>query len=154
MARRYGDPSEQRPGRRETTDAPPARAAPRPRIDRIASTAEGDEEGITLRVHLGAAVLGERSTQHFTMLRKHRAVILLQLFDQLRRAVNVGEKQRHNSAGQLGHFGSMFSVRSPVGKGYARYQRGRGTSAGRAANDALTTADCGQATAMRCLAFP
>ncbi len=50
-------------------------------LDRLARMVERDKEGITLRVDLDAAVLGERGAEEVTMLREHRAVLLLQPFN-------------------------------------------------------------------------
>jgi hypothetical protein len=80
-----------------------SRRAPVERLDSIARVAEGDEEGIALRIDLGAAVVGELGTKQITMLGEHCAVSLLQLLDQLGRAIDVGEEKRDGSAGQLRH---------------------------------------------------
>jgi hypothetical protein len=39
--------------------------------DSIRSAREGDEEGVALRVHLDAAVMGKRFPEHASVLRQH-----------------------------------------------------------------------------------
>ena len=63
--------------------------------DGLASGWEGDEERVTLRVHLVSASLRERLAQQPTMLVEHPLVAIAELQQQPRRALDVREQERH-----------------------------------------------------------
>ena len=66
--------------------------------DGIARTAEGDEEGVALRVDLYAAMFGERPTKQVAVRGEHSAVALSQTLYEIRRAVDVGKEEGDGSA--------------------------------------------------------
>src|SRR6266540_620999 len=72
--------------------------------DGVPRTAEGDEKGVSLRVDLDAAALGERRPKKTAMFGKHVAVVLPQPFDELGRAIDVREEKGDGSGRQLGHW--------------------------------------------------
>ncbi len=64
---------------------------------------EGDEEGIPLRVHLAAAVGGERGPENTLMLGKRIAVERTELPQQTCRTLDVCEQKRDGAARKLDH---------------------------------------------------
>ncbi len=65
----------------------------RGRGGRVARAGEDVEEGVALRVDLLAAVRGERLAEEALVRLEHAAVAVAQLFQQLRRSLDVGEEE-------------------------------------------------------------
>ena len=65
----------------------------------IGGMGEGDEEGISLRVHLVAVVLDEYFPQQLPTIGQHVGIMLIQLLQEMRRVFHIGEEQRHGSSG-------------------------------------------------------
>src|SRR5262249_31402231 len=70
------------------------------RGDGVASAREGVEEGVALRVHLAASVLGEGDAQQATVVGEQVAVLLPELLQQAGRALDVGEEHRDRAGGE------------------------------------------------------
>ncbi len=70
---------------------------------RVRGSCEGDEERISLRVHLNAAVPVETLTQRSTVIREHARVGVAELVQQARRPLHVREEEGDGAGGQLGH---------------------------------------------------
>ena len=69
--------------------------------DRVRRPREGDEEGVSLRVHLHPAVLGEGGPQRTPVVGEQLDVRGAVLLEQPRRALDVGEEERHRAARQV-----------------------------------------------------
>ena len=74
---------------------------------------EGDEEGVSLRVHLNATVCVERTPQD-TAVRGERLGILsrAQVLGQPCRALNIGEQEAHGSGREIAIHGRMMRQRA------------------------------------------
>jgi hypothetical protein len=70
--------------------------------DRVSSSRENDKEAVACRVDLVAAVMVESIAQNAAMLAAQAAEVCARLPHELRRALNVGEKERHGAARKLG----------------------------------------------------
>jgi hypothetical protein len=81
---------------------------------RIRSLREGDEERISLRVHLDAAVPAEALTQRLSMLAERVRVGVAELVQQPRRPLDVREQERDGPGGQLAHTGMMRRLEPKV----------------------------------------
>jgi hypothetical protein len=81
------------------------------RSDCIARTGEGNKERVTLRVDLGAPVLGESLSQDSAVVGEDGCVVITEVVEQLRRALDVGEEEGDGPGGQLGHTGLSESRR-------------------------------------------
>jgi hypothetical protein len=62
-------------------------------FDGIGRPRERVEEGVALRVDLGAAALGELGTKNPSMLREDSGVLVTELLEQRGRALDVGEEE-------------------------------------------------------------
>ena len=71
--------------------------------DRVRCARERDEERVALRVHLDAAVPRKRLPQHTAMLAQQCRVPFAMLVQQPRQALDIGEEERHGSAGKIAH---------------------------------------------------
>jgi hypothetical protein len=69
--------------------------------DRIGSSAEGDEERVTLRVHLDAVVIGERRPESPPMLVQRLLITVAELMQQSRRALDIRKQQRHYAGWEI-----------------------------------------------------
>ena len=69
--------------------------------DRIGSSAEGDEERVTLRVHLDALVVGKRRPESPPMLVQCVPIAVAELMQQSRRALDVRKQQRHHAGWEI-----------------------------------------------------
>ena len=69
--------------------------------DCIGRAAEGDEERVTLRVHLDALVVGKRRAESPPMLVQCLAIVVAELVQQPRRAFDVREQQRHHAGREI-----------------------------------------------------
>jgi len=69
--------------------------------DGIGRAAEGDEERVTLRVHLDAVVVGKRRAKTTPVLEQGLPVVVAELVQQLRRALDVREQQRHHAGRKI-----------------------------------------------------
>src|SRR5205807_2188928 len=74
---------------------------------------EGDEEGVALSVDLDATVALERRSQQAPVLRQRIRVAPTELFEQARRAGDVGEQQRDGPARQPVHDGPDYGLSAP-----------------------------------------
>jgi hypothetical protein len=81
--------------------------------DRIRCTAERDEEGVTLGIHLGAVVRRERLPQQSTMLVESACIRVSQLVQELRRTLDVREEKRHHAGRKDGRHAAMITGRDP-----------------------------------------
>ena len=64
----------------------------------VACAREGDEERVSLRVDLVAAVSSEGRPQQTLMLAEHLSVAVPQLLDEPRRPLDVREEEGHRAA--------------------------------------------------------
>jgi hypothetical protein len=64
---------------------------------------ENDEEGVPLRVHFDAGVARERLAQHTAVLGERLDVVVAELVQQPRRALDVGEEKRDGATRKLPH---------------------------------------------------
>ena len=69
---------------------------------RISSTRKGHEKGISLRVNLVTMPSGKDCPQQATTIRQHTGVVLAQLLQEARRALDISKKQSNGSGRQLG----------------------------------------------------
>ena len=72
------------------------------RADRVLRPAERGEEGVALGIDLPAVVRGERVADDALVLGEDRAVVVAQLLEQPRRALDVGEEEGDGAGGPLG----------------------------------------------------
>ena len=70
---------------------------------RIARPREGDEECVSLRVYLDAAVRREGGPQRAPVLGQRLRVGVSELVQQLGRALDVGEEKGDGAGGELAH---------------------------------------------------
>ena len=77
------------------------------RGDRVARSCERDEEGITLRVHLDAPVLGHSAAQRSPMLGEDLRIAITQLLECSRRPFDICEEEGHDTGRQRGHSGHL-----------------------------------------------
>ena len=73
------------------------------RVDGVAGTGEHVEERVSLHVHLDAAVLRQRRTEDSSMFRQNVGVSVTEVIQQLRRALDVGEKESDCSGREFAH---------------------------------------------------
>src|SRR5215218_2337127 len=72
------------------------------RLQRTRRRREGNEEGVSLRVDFDAAVGGESLADHASMLAERlRVTLRTELMQELRRAFDVSEDERHRSGRQI-----------------------------------------------------
>ena len=71
--------------------------------DRVRRAGEGDEERVTLRVDLDAVVIGEHRAEPPPMLLQRLSVVVAKCVQQPRRALHVGEQQRHDASREIPH---------------------------------------------------
>ena len=83
--------------------SPSAACPSRGRRKRVRRAGERDEERVALRVHLDAAVPGERVPQHTPVLAQQLDVALSVLVQQPRRAFDVREQERDGAGWKLAH---------------------------------------------------
>jgi len=75
--------------------------------ERIRRARKREEEGVSLRIHLDAAVTGECLAQRLPMLPQHIGVLLAQLAQQPGRPLDVREQEGDRAGGEVAH-GSMM----------------------------------------------
>jgi hypothetical protein len=75
--------------------------------------AEGDEEGVSLRVHLGALVRGERSPEESPVLMERVRIGVSQLVQKLRRPLDVREKKGDDACRKRGRHATMITGPDP-----------------------------------------
>jgi hypothetical protein len=78
--------------------------------DGTEGAAEGNEEGVALRIDFSAAMLADRGPEESTVLRKHRPIPLLQPLEQLGGPADVGKEKRHRPGRQFAHAGSIAAA--------------------------------------------
>ena len=87
--------------------------------DRIRRAAEGDEERVTLRVHLDALVVGKRRAESPPMLVQCLPVVVAELVQQPRRALDVREQQRHHAGREIArHRTRSWRDTAPLSSGH------------------------------------
>ena len=67
----------------------------------VGGARKGVEERVALRIHLDAAAAAELLPQGAPVLRQHGCVLVAELVQQPRRALDVGEQEGHRAGGQL-----------------------------------------------------
>ena len=72
------------------------------RGDGILRARKDDEEGVSLRVHLAAAVLLKERAEEAVMLGQEDGVVLAEAFQQPGRPFDVGEEEGDGAAGKIG----------------------------------------------------
>ena len=71
--------------------------------DGVRRAGEGDEERVTLRVDLDALVVGKGGAESPPMLVQRLPVVVTELVQQPRRALDVREQQRHDAGREIAH---------------------------------------------------
>ena len=71
--------------------------------DGVRGAGEGDEERVTLCIDLDARMVGERGAESAPMLLQRLPVIVAEPVYQPRRALHVGEQQRHDTRRKIAH---------------------------------------------------
>jgi hypothetical protein len=72
-------------------------------LDGATRVGEGDEEAVALRIHFDAVVAPERLTQQPTVLCENICVVVPELVQQARRALDVGEEEGNCAAREVPH---------------------------------------------------
>src|SRR5215467_10183308 len=80
----------------------------------VGSTLEDDEEGITLRIYLGAIAACESRTENRTVIGQYLGIARPKLLKEQRRAFDVGEEKRHRSSWQLRHASAPSALKSSL----------------------------------------
>ena len=73
------------------------------REKRISRARERDEERVSLRIDLVAAVGGESGSKQALVIGQHVAIAIAELLDEPRRPLDVGEEKRDRAGRHLGH---------------------------------------------------
>ncbi len=81
--------------------------------DSIRCTAKCDEEGVALRVHLGAVVRGKRLSEQSPVLVERVGVRVPQLVQKLRRPLDIREEERDDTGRKRGRHAAMITGRDP-----------------------------------------
>ena len=117
-------------------------------------TGERNEERITLRVDLDALVLGKRRPEPPPMLVQCLPVVVAELVQQSRRALDVGEHQGHDAGWEvMRHRAPSWSSTDPLSIRLARSPARQASSALRAADRAVRAyAGLPSSSSMRCIA--
>jgi hypothetical protein len=84
------------------------------RSERVRGLRESNEERVSLRVHLDAAVPAEAFTQRGPMLAECSGVGVAELVQQPRRRLDVREEEGDGPGGQPGHTGMMRRLEAKV----------------------------------------
>ena len=82
--------------------------------ERVGGLRKGDEESVTLSVHLDTAVPRKRVTQGAPVLGQRTRILITELLQQPSRALDIGEEERDGAGRQLGHPGIMRRPREKV----------------------------------------
>jgi len=73
------------------------------RLDSVAGPRERVEECVSLRVYLDPAALSERGTEDPSMFRENLRVLVTEVVQERRRALNVGEEEGDGSGREIAH---------------------------------------------------
>jgi hypothetical protein len=75
--------------------------------ERIRRLGKGNEESITLRVHLDTAMAGEGLAESAAVVAQNVRIPIAELVQQPCRALHIGEQERDGAGGKLGHRSMM-----------------------------------------------